>query len=187
MPRRRSLLGLCAAVLLPAACASPNPVLYTLAAVPGPAHPGAPRSIELRAIALARYLERSQIVQSSENYRLAVLSNEWWGEPLDAMLSRVLVQELTQRLSGSTVFAENGAITATPDATVELNIQRLDEDAAGTVVMIAQVAISGHRASTRNATFQVRPAAVGTGAMIAAMSEATGELADLIAGMLAGG
>lgn len=184
---RRSLLGLCGAALLPAACASPNPTLYTLAVVPGPTRSGAPHSVELRAIALARYLERSQIVQSSENYRLAVLSNEWWGEPLDAMLNRVLVQELTQRLPGSTVFAENGAITASPDVTVELNIERLDEDVSGTVVMIAQVAISGHRAATRNETFRVRPTADGTGAMVAAMSVATGELADLIAEMVAGG
>ena len=92
-------------------CASPNPSLYTLAVVPGPTHPGAPRRIELREIALAHYLERSQIVRSSEDYRLDVLGNDWWGEPLDSMLSRVLVQELSQRLPGSTVFAENGAIT----------------------------------------------------------------------------
>jgi uncharacterized protein len=181
------MVGLCGAALLPAACTSPNPVLYTLAVVPGAVHPGGPHMIALRAIALARYLERSQIVQSSENYRLAVLSNEWWGEPLDAMLSRVLVQELTQRLPGASVVAENGAITATPDATVEINIQRLDEDASGTVLLVAQVAVTGRTAATRNATFSVRPDAPGTGAMVAAMSTATGQLADLVAGMLTRG
>ena len=41
----------------------------------------------LRQIGLARYLERSQIVRSSENYRLDVMANDWWGEPLGAMLS----------------------------------------------------------------------------------------------------
>ena len=30
---------------------------------------------------------------SSENYRLDVMSNDWWGEPLGAMLSRVLTEE----------------------------------------------------------------------------------------------
>ncbi len=113
---RRRVLWLLAG--LPAACASPNPSLYTLAVVPGATHPVAPPHIELREIALAHYLERSQIVRSSEDYRLDVLGNDWWGEPLDAMLSRVLVQELSQRLPSSTVFAENGAITATPDASV---------------------------------------------------------------------
>ncbi len=53
---RRGVLWLLAG--LPAACASPNPTLYTLAIVPGATHPVAPQRIELREIALARYLER---------------------------------------------------------------------------------------------------------------------------------
>ena len=105
---RRSALWLLAGA--PAACASPDPSLYTLAVVPGRVLPSPPRRIELRQIALARYLERSRIVRSSENLRLDVLGNDWWGEPLDAMLSRVLVQALSQRLPTSMVFAENGAI-----------------------------------------------------------------------------
>jgi uncharacterized lipoprotein YmbA len=43
-------------------------------------------------------------VRSSEDFRLDVSGNDWWGEPLDAMMGRVLTQELTQRLPGSTVF-----------------------------------------------------------------------------------
>jgi uncharacterized lipoprotein YmbA len=185
--RRRLLLALGTTAAL-AGCASPNPLLYTLAAVPGATRTGAPHTIELRAIALARYLERSQIVRSSEGYRLEVLGDEWWGEPLDAMLSRVLVQDLTQRLPGASVFAENGAITATADATVELNLQRLDEDATGAVVLVAQVAVrhGNHPDQTRNVRFAVRPQGPTTGAMVAAMSIATGQLADVMAGMLTG-
>lgn len=104
MLSRRGLTALLPALL--AGCASSNPTLYTLAVVPGPVHAGAPCLIEPRGIALARYLERSQIVRSSEDFRLDVLGNEWWGEPLDAMLGLVLVQELTDRLPGSTVYAE---------------------------------------------------------------------------------
>src|ERR1700751_2796302 len=125
-----------------AACISPNPTLYTLAVVPGTEHSGAPHVIELRSIAIAHYLERSQIVRSSEDLRLDVLGNDWWGEPLDAMLGRVLSQELTQRLPGSTVFPENGAVSPTPDATVGINIQRLDADHTGAVILIAQIAIT---------------------------------------------
>ena len=71
---RRPLLLLLAAV--PAGCASPNPTLYVLAPLPGASQPGAPRMVELREIGLARYLERLQIVRSSEGYRLDVLSND---------------------------------------------------------------------------------------------------------------
>jgi hypothetical protein len=183
--RRAWLGGVLAA--LPAACSSPNPNLYTLAVLPGTVRSGAPHNIELRSIALAHYLERSQIVQSSENYRLNVLANDWWGEPLDAMLNRVLVQQLSQRLPGSAIFAENGAISVTADATVEINLQRLDENAMGSVVLLAQVAVTGKRTATRDVRFEVRPDAPGTGPMVAAMSVATGQLADVLAGMLTGG
>jgi len=180
--RRRGVLWLLAG--LPAACSSPNPALYTLAIVPGVTHPAPPPRIELREIALAHYLERSQIVRSSADFRLDVLGNDWWGEPLDAMLSRVLVQELSQRLPGSTVFGENGAITATPDATVELNIQRFDEDHSGALVLVAQVAVTGRATLTRNVRFSVMPPSAGTVGLVSAMSTAVGELADAIAALL---
>jgi hypothetical protein len=179
---RRRVLWLLAG--LPAACASPNPNLYTLAVVPGPARPGAPPRIELREIALAHYLERSQIVRSSEDYRFDVLGLDWWGEPLDAMLSRVLVQELSQRLPSSTVFAENGAITTTPDASVEVNVQRFDEDRSGAVLLLAQVAVAGRTTVARNLRFSVPPSSPGTPGLVSAMSTAVGQLADAIAAML---
>jgi uncharacterized lipoprotein YmbA len=56
-----------------AACASPNPVLYAIAPVPGATLTGGPKVVPPQQISLARYLERSQIVRSSENYRLDVL------------------------------------------------------------------------------------------------------------------
>jgi uncharacterized lipoprotein YmbA len=184
MQLRRALIVVL--VLGLAACRSPNPSLYTLAVVPGPEHAGAPHVIELRAIAIAHYLERSQIVRSSEDLRLDVLGNDWWGEPLDAMLGRVLSQELTQRLPGSTVYGENGAINTQAGATVAINVQRLDEDAAGAVVLIAQIAVSSERNNaTRTVRYSVPPSAAGTGGLVSAMSVAVGQLADTVAEMIA--
>ena len=74
-----------------AACSSPNPVLYTIAPVSGAVQSGGPKVVALQQISTARFLERLEIVRSSENYRLDVMENDWWGEPLGAMLSRVLV------------------------------------------------------------------------------------------------
>jgi uncharacterized lipoprotein YmbA len=182
----QGLLPLLGLLLLLAGCTSPNPTLYVLAPLPGDAAAGAPATVELREIGLARYLERSQIVRSSEGYRLDVLSNEWWGEPLGAMLSRVLVQELTNRLPGSTVFAESGAITVNPAATVAVNIERLDADATGATVLIAQVEVSGKSTATRNVHLTVTPPAAGTPGLVEAMSQAIAQLADAIAGMLRG-
>jgi hypothetical protein len=182
--RRRHAMLLLAALL--ASCASPNPILYTLSVMPGAAQQGAPRTIEVREIAVARYLERSQIVRSSENFRLDVLGVDWWGEPLDAMLGRVLAQELTERLPGSTVFAENSAISVTADSTVGINIQRMDADATGAVILLAQVSITGRKTATRTVRLSVTPQSSGTPGLVGAMSTATAQLADIVAGMLTG-
>jgi uncharacterized protein len=184
LARRHALLLLAA---LPVACASPNPVLYVLSPEPGPVHRNGPRNIAVRAIGLARYLERSQIVRSSEGYRLDVLSNEWWGEPLDALISRILVQELAQRLPDSMVVADNGAITTPPDATVEVNVQRFDLDRSGSVLLLAQIAAGGRARVSRSLSLTVTPAGGSTPLLVAAMSTALGQLADAIAEALARG
>jgi uncharacterized lipoprotein YmbA len=172
-----------------AACSSPSPVLYTIAPVQGPVQPGGPKVIVLQQISTAHYLERSQIVRSSENYRLDVMSNDWWGESLSAMLSRVLTEELGQRLPQSTVIGETGAVSASPDATVELNVQRLDEDASGNVILQAQASVSfkGRPGPVlRSFRFVVTPPAADIQGEVTAISTALGQLADGLALMLVG-
>jgi uncharacterized protein len=172
-----------------AACSSPNPVLYTIAPVSSAVQSGGPKVVALQQISVARFLERSQIVRSSENYRLDVMSNDWWGEPLSAMLARVLVEELGQRLPQSTVIGESGAVTASPDATVELNLQRLDEDASGNLILQAQASVSFKgRAppALRSFRFAVPPPAPGVPGEVTAISTAVGQLADGLASMLLG-
>ena len=183
LSRRLMLLALAG---LPVACSSPNPALYVLAPIPGETHAGAPRVVALRSIAIAHYLERSQIVRSSEGYRMDVLANEWWGEPIDTMMSRIVVQELNQRLPGTTVYGDNGAISTPADATVEINLQRLDLNHEGAVLLAAQIAIDGKAVTSRGVSLTVRPADPSTPALVAAMSTATAQLSDVIAGMLAG-
>src|SRR4051794_27693174 len=135
-----------AAVLTLGACSSSqNPNLYTIAPVRGAERGNAPKLISLQQVVVARYLERSQIVRSSDGYRLDVMANDWWGEPLGSMLDRILVQDLSQRLPQSTVFSENSAIATSPDATVEVTIQRLDRNSEGAVVLQAQLGISMRR------------------------------------------
>jgi uncharacterized lipoprotein YmbA len=187
---RPALLVAAGSVAALAACSSPNPVLYTIAPVQGTPQTGGPKVVALQQISTARYLERSQIVASSENYRLDVMSNDWWGEPLAAMLSRVLVEELGQRLPQSTVIGESGAVTASPDATVELNVQRLDEDASGNLILQAQasVAFKGRGApALRGFRFVVTPPAQGVPGEVTAISTAVGQLADGLAAMLLAG
>jgi len=175
------------AMLLAACSTSPSPALYTIAPVSGSEQTAAPKVILLQQIGLERYLERSQIVRSSENYKLDVMSNDWWGEPLGAMLSRVLVAELGQRLPQSVVISEVGAVSAPADATLTVNVQRLDEDAAGKLVLRAQAGVMFKARSApvlRNFEFAIAPPSAGTPGEVAAISAAVGELADGLVSML---
>lgn len=171
-------------------CSSTNPALYTIAPVNGTEQQAAPKVILLQQLGLERYLERSQIVRSSEHYRLDVMENDWWGEPLAAMLSRVLVMELGQRLPQSTVISEVGAVSAPADATITLNVQRLDEDASGNLILQAQAGISfkAHGAPVlRGFHFSIPPPSPGTPGEVAAISAAVGRLADGLTAMLVAG
>ena len=183
--RAAFVLGLLAAL---AACSSPSPELYTIAPVPGVQQGASPKVIVLQQIGLERYLERLQIVRSSEDYKLDVMANDWWGEPLGAMLSRVLIDELQQRLPHSVVISEVGAVSAPADATVTLNIQRMDKDAGGNLILSAQAGIifKGRAATPaiRNFRFSVTPDSSRIPGEVAAISTAVGQLADGLAAML---
>jgi uncharacterized lipoprotein YmbA len=183
-PRRRFLLGL---PLVLAACGSPDPVYYTIVTRSGPTMPAGPKLVMVKDIGLASYLDRREIVRSSESYTLDIRANSWWGEPLGSLLNRVTVVELSQRLPNSTVYGESGAITADYNAAVAINIQRLDADKANNLVLVAQVAVEFNRPRRMNArTFTItRPMATpDTPGLVAAISDALGELSDGIASML---
>ena len=190
MPTRRQLSwGLLALAALPASCASPNPVLYTLDPVTGVARPGGPKTVLLRDIAIAPYLDRKMIVRSSSGFRIAVEQNDWWGEPFAGMLSRVLAAELEQRLPGTTVLTAAGTIDAPADAKISINIARFDQDADGTVILAAQSDITftnAHRqAAIAGERLRAVPQGTGVAAQVAAMSRALGGLADALAATLA--
>jgi uncharacterized lipoprotein YmbA len=177
---------LCCVALL-TACSSPPPRLYTIGIQDGPNITGAPKTIELRDVALAGYLDRPQIVRSSDSYRLEVMANDTWGEPLGGMVGRVLSIELAQRLSASNVYSGRSAIAAMADAVVEVNIQRMDVGGDGKLILLAQVAVkfrSKPQPVARTFTIGKPLADVSTATEVAAISAAIGELADELALML---
>ncbi|MDR3529069.1 MAG: PqiC family protein [Rhodopila sp.] len=185
--RLRLAVVLCA-TLAAASCASPDPKLYTIAPLPGAELSGAPKVVALHTVGTPRYLQRNQIVRSSEDYRLDLRSNEWWGEPLDAMLGRVLMEDLTQRLPQSTIYTSSGAVTGSPDATIEVQLQRLDLDRTGNLLLIAQGSVSfKNKASPNTRNFHISQPLPSPGAegQVAATSVALAQVADRIAGMLA--
>ena len=183
--RRRRLILLAPAAA--AACSSPNPNYYSIVTRSGPTVTAGPKVVLVKDIGLASYLDRREIVRSSEGYRLDIMSNDWWGEPLGSMLSRVLVLELSQRLPGSSVYSENGAINADENASVGVNIQRLDADRANNLILIAQVAVDFNRqrrTAARDFNISKPMPTPDIPGLVAAISDAVGELADGIAALL---
>ena len=172
-----------------AGCASPPADLYTLATVPGTRTRIPARSIELRRIGLAGYLDRPEIVRAAVDYRLRVSDRERWGEPLGTMIGRVFTEDLVERLPGTSVYSDSGAITARAELVLELDVQRFDTDATGGVVLLAQVAFrrdDGSGAPVADTLrITVTPGGPGTPALVAAMSAALGMLADQVAARLA--
>lgn len=186
MRRAAVLLG----VLAVAACASPDPTLYTLASVPGTPVPAGRRSVELRRIGIAGYLDRPEIVRSAAGYQLQLGHGERWGEPTGSMIERVFTEDLVQRLPDASVFNESGAISTRPDLVLEIDVQRLDADASGDVVLLAQVALrheSGAVAAEADAVrLTLRPGSTSTRDLVATESALLGQLADRVAARIAG-
>jgi uncharacterized lipoprotein YmbA len=185
--RLLGLMVVLSAILAVAACSSPDPKLYTIATLPGTTLPGAPRVVSLHTVGIARYLQRNQIVQSSEDYRVVLRGTDWWAEPLDAMLTRVLAQDLSERLPQTTVYTSAGAVTGSPEATIEVELSRLDLDRAGNLLLIGQGSVSFKSQATpttRNLRISQPLPSPGVEGQIAATSTALAQVADEIAGML---
>ena len=173
-----------AALLLTACATSPTPTLYVLQSVPGTIVATKAVGVELRRISLAGYLDRPEMVCGPRDFRLVVDDQSRWGEPLGAMLNRVLTEDLVQRLPAASVFAESGAISTKPELVLELDVQRLDTEADGNVTLLAQLALRPLDGTAKATTLRLRQHVTGEGAasQAQAMSAALGALADEIAG-----
>ena len=127
-------------------------------------------------------------MRSAEDYRLDVAANDWWGEPLGTMLTRVLVEELSQRLPGTTVVDETGAITVDPDITVEINIGAWTRRGRARWSWPRRSrSPGGTRAARRSrapSALRCRRQSPDLNGFVAAASVAVGRLADAIADML---
>lgn len=177
-------LALCAA-----GCTSPEPTLYTLAPRPGApvAHP--PASVALRAVDVAKYLDRPQIVHHRTDYELGLSNGARWGEALDEMVPRVLVDDLAQRLPGTLIASEASGMVPEPDRVLTLDIDRFDADPDGAVVLEVRWTMQSgaQEGKMRTTRIAVPAGAAGTVDLVAAMSACLGQLSDQLAQALGGG
>ena len=161
---------------------------YALSPENGTPQPAPVHTIRLRRPGIAGYLDRPEIVRKVVDHRLGVVDTDRWAAPLDEMLGRVLAQDVEQRLQGSVVFTEDGAITADADLTLEVDVRRFDVEEGGVVDLAAEVAMEkgdGHApAGTRSFYLRATPANGSTAALVETMSQLLGQLGEGIAAMV---
>jgi uncharacterized lipoprotein YmbA len=183
--RRQLCVGLALLPIL-AGCASPPTRVYTLV----PREPATPArssaTVMVKSVELAKYLDRPQIVRYGDVYELSLAEFERWGESMRDMVMRVLVEDLSLRLPKGQVFADSGQLPVRADTTVDVDISRFDADPNGEVVLAARWSVQrqGQRAQLRSDRITVPSNPADTPALVAAMSDALGQLADRIASAL---
>jgi uncharacterized protein len=188
-PSRRLVIAVLALLPTVGGCSTtPSPRLFTLAPRPGTPDNRFSGTIEVKRVELAKYLDPPEIVRYVDAYELSMSEYVRWGEGLGDMVTRVLVEDLAQRLPRSQAYAASGPLTLPgPNVTIEVNIDRFESDPSGAVVLAAQWVAHHERSGDRIRSEQIR-VAVGSSdptAQVAAMSDALGQLADRIASGLA--
>lgn len=187
----RGVVQFGAAWLVGAGCASnPTPHLYLLGrpaeSWSAPASlSGAPR-VQVCPILVPDYLDTTELVLRSGNHELKVSSGARWGERLSIGLTAALAADLAARLPEDWVMLDPSGENAA--RRVFVTVTAFDVWADGHCVLAAGWTVrAGNRATVLgegHGTFAI-PAAgadpVGDAAIVAAMAEDVGRLADSMA------
>jgi hypothetical protein len=187
--RRRAIAGLALAGLL-AGCAVTQPTnFYTLS--PVSESDIAKRSanalvIGLGPITLPQYLDRPDIVTREGSNQMRLAEFDKWAEPLDALLTRIMAEDLYALLDASDVIPIPQRGDVPLDQVIEVDIGRFDADAAGAVVLDLRWRIFRGDNETLLASGRSQVTEQGApvpdyGAIVAAMSRAVGQASEEIA------
>ncbi|MDI2113126.1 PqiC family protein [Commensalibacter nepenthis] len=181
-----SLLAVTGSAL--AACSNSGPTYYTLSPVQGRVYNTNSSIIEVRTPSLAGFLDKDRIVSEISNNKLTLSSSDAWADNITNMIGRVMMLDLAQRLPNSRVFLQNQATQTVPQVYVEMDISRFNQDARGKAVVTADLVIrpEGDKPARLNRllTLEKAPADSSTQALVVALSEMLGEIADMAAGNL---
>ncbi len=170
-------LMLCAGL---AACGPKEPTnLYMLSALAQPVSNEKPATrpiFGVGPVTAPAYLDRPQIVTRSSPNKLAVGEFDRWAEPFEALLARVLSENLSVLLNSDAVFTLPRRRLSEVDVQVELEIFRFDADPDGTVHLAGRWAVytNGGKSleAARKSSIRERIQGSGYEAVAIAMSRA---------------
>lgn len=183
MRRHAASLGLALVMATGLSACGSDPTLYSIAPVPGVAQSGGPVVVEVRTPVVAASLDRDEIVRQDKDYKLGMAKGNAWSEAIGDMIGRVLTQDLAQRLPGTTVFAQNDAVSTKPLAFVELTVTAFNADQKGNASLVGSLSIHGDKPGIGpNLTVPVQLQApldnARASTLVAGLSTLTGQLAD---------
>ncbi|MDB5394734.1 MAG: hypothetical protein JWM91_2240 [Rhodospirillales bacterium] len=166
-----------------AGCSSPENKYFTLSATEPTARAGqtgAARTIAINDVSIPAYLDRPQIVIKQDQNLADIREYERWMEPVDSMIRRVLVADLTARLGTGRVLDEPNKDSALLSITIE------DFGPEGNhVVLRGQWTLKGQQkdapAVPHSFSRDEPLGRSGTPDTVAAMSRLVGEVSDEIA------
>jgi uncharacterized lipoprotein YmbA len=140
------------------------------------------------AIDIPQTLDRPQLVRRSGINKIDVAEYDRWAEPLDAMMRRILAEDLAALLPKSRVLAST-LPTVPIDQTLVVEIARFEADNAGMVTLDAQWFVLAERDPaprlSRLATIAEPTVSDESEAVVAAMSRALAKFAREVANALA--
>jgi uncharacterized lipoprotein YmbA len=197
MPRRRVLAG--AAALLPAlaACTRTRPTMfYTLVTAVEP--PAARRRlgkglvVGLGPITLPQYLDRPDIVTREGANQMRLAEFHQWAQPLEPMLAQIMAEDLLALLGAEDVIPVPQRRDVPLDRVVEVDVNRFEADEAGEVVLDARWRVYEGDDDTlitsgRSTVTEQGAPVPDYDAIVAAMSQAVGQVSAEIAFAIAGG
>lgn len=196
---RSAVVGALAAALSLTSCSFLAPSrdpsrFFTLAPLSEVAQP-APAASEghgltygLGPIKVPAYLDRNEIATRVSPSEIVYSATDYWAEPLQANVSRVLLQNLSTLLDTDRIATYPWGAGAKVDYQVQVEVLRFERDAAGQAWLTARWGI---RAGTGGKLLALKDANVtrpmtgsSTAAAVAALSGTLGELSQEIAARL---
>jgi uncharacterized protein len=170
----------------------PDPTQFFLLAPLAPSSADASATKELLVgigpITVPEYLDRSNIVRRFAPNRVAISEFEWWAEPLDQSLLRVIGDNLAARLGTPTVLRYPWPVLMKPVYAVAMNFSRFDILDGGRVHLSAGWVIRGGQPRrallTRESSIEKTAAGPSTADAVAALSQTLDDLSAEIAGAI---
>lgn len=175
-----------------ASCGSPQTHFYTLTVQPSAAPAKGPDDaragcggtvVEARRVLLPGVLDRAALVRGRGNGELDVSGQDRWAGPLARMITRVLAEDLRDRLGTDRVQAPGDPTPAKGSRAIDVNVLRFMAENDSKVVLQADWALLGTQGSPllQRSESVSEPAGDDAAADVTAMSGALGLLADRIA------